>query len=280
MTLSRTVYGVGLSDRAATARGSRRLFARIERWTATGTGLMPLADDLPRDNITSLYGTDAASRVADPADPTRIFAWHSAGPGTTRATPPSTATPPRTAPGSTPPPRTRPTAPPAGRAAQIYLKPSSTATSQPYLPDWTAAGRGRACRPTGCSRSSSTTATTPRTPPTPTPDGPWTLRPDPFSIYRAGFEVRTYRRVQRLLFFHNFPDEPTAGADCLVQLARPGLLRPAGARRPAQPDLHAAGLGDPDRLPARAGRRPAHPVPARCRRCEFNYSHRRSSPPC
>ncbi len=54
-------------------------------------------------------------------------------------------------------------------------------------------------------------------PPAPQADQPWPLRPDPFSAYRAGFEVRTYRRVQRLLFFNNFPDEPTAGADCLVR---------------------------------------------------------------
>jgi Salmonella virulence plasmid 65kDa B protein len=43
------------------------------------------------------------------------------------------------------------------------------------------------------------------------------VRPDPFSSYRPGFEVRTYRRVQRFLFFNNFPGEPTAGADRLVR---------------------------------------------------------------
>ncbi len=54
-------------------------------------------------------------------------------------------------------------------------------------------------------------------PPAPGGDRPWSLRPDPFSSYRAGFEVRTYRRVQRLLFFNNFPGEPTAGPDYLVR---------------------------------------------------------------
>ena len=48
-------------------------------------------------------------------------------------------------------------------------------------------------------------------------DRPWPVRPDPFSSYRSGFEVRTYRRVQRFLFFNNFPGEPTAGANCLVR---------------------------------------------------------------
>ncbi|MFX1562422.1 MAG: SpvB/TcaC N-terminal domain-containing protein, partial [Promethearchaeota archaeon] len=34
----------------------------------------------------------------------------------------------------------------------------------------------------------------------------WSVRPDPFSNYRAGFEVRTYRRCHRVLMFHNFPE--------------------------------------------------------------------------
>ncbi len=34
----------------------------------------------------------------------------------------------------------------------------------------------------------------------------WPVRPDPFSSYRAGFEVRTYRRCQRVLMFHHFAE--------------------------------------------------------------------------
>lgn len=34
----------------------------------------------------------------------------------------------------------------------------------------------------------------------------WPVRPDPFSSYRAGFEVRTYRRCFRVLMFHRFPE--------------------------------------------------------------------------
>lgn len=39
------------------------------------------------------------------------------------------------------------------------------------------------------------------------PTDRWTLRPDPFSDYRAGFEVRTHRLCQRILVFHHFPLE-------------------------------------------------------------------------
>lgn len=36
--------------------------------------------------------------------------------------------------------------------------------------------------------------------------GPWALRPDPFSTFRAGFEIRTYRLCQRVLLFHEIPE--------------------------------------------------------------------------
>jgi virulence plasmid B protein len=40
---------------------------------------------------------------------------------------------------------------------------------------------------------------------------------DPFSSYRSGFEVRTYRLLRRVLMFHHFPDEEGVGRDCLVR---------------------------------------------------------------
>ena len=42
---------------------------------------------------------------------------------------------------------------------------------------------------------------------TPMPDdtGVWPHRNDPFSTYRAGFEVRTYRLCQRVLNVSSFP---------------------------------------------------------------------------
>ncbi len=36
--------------------------------------------------------------------------------------------------------------------------------------------------------------------------GPWQARPDRFSDYRAGFELRTTRRCRRVLLFHHFPN--------------------------------------------------------------------------
>src|SRR5262249_5402031 len=44
----------------------------------------------------------------------------------------------------------------------------------------------------------------------------WPARRDPFSSYRAGFEVRSYRLCRRVLMFHHFPEE-LGIVDCLVR---------------------------------------------------------------
>ena len=47
--------------------------------------------------------------------------------------------------------------------------------------------------------------------PTPTPlPGAWPARRDAFSSYRAGFEIRTYRRCRRILVFHDLSEQGAA----------------------------------------------------------------------
>jgi RHS repeat-associated protein len=189
------------------------LFSRIEWWTETATGQSHWRT-ISRDNVTTLYGTDPTSQVADPADPARVYSWHICQSWDDKGNAASyTYTAEDSADvdlaAASEANRTAQT-----RAAQIYLTAIRYGNVQPYfpsLPDFSAF-------PTdwmflvvldyGDHTSS---------PPTPVADRPWQPRPDPFSSYRPGFEVRSYRRVQRFLFFNNFPDEPTAGADCLVR---------------------------------------------------------------
>jgi RHS repeat-associated protein len=52
--------------------------------------------------------------------------------------------------------------------------------------------------------------------PDPNDAGQWLNRPDPYSDYRAGFEIRTHRLLRRALMFHNF-DELNAGKATLVR---------------------------------------------------------------
>jgi len=45
----------------------------------------------------------------------------------------------------------------------------------------------------------------------------WICRKDPFSSYRSGFEIRTYRRCSRVMIFHCFPDMLLPVNPCLIK---------------------------------------------------------------
>lgn len=209
------------------------LFARIERWVDTHTGITHWRS-ISRDNVTTLYGYDDLSRIADPDDPTRIFSWkisrswddkgnvavysyireNGAGIDTAAAHEVN---------------RTLPI-----RRVQTYLQTIQYGNLQPYFPDWTATAE-TALPADFMFAVALDYGDHGASPPLPAADRPWPVRPDPFSTYRAGFEIRTYRRVHRLLFFTNFPNEATAGANCLVRsldLAYSDEQAPADPRNP------------------------------------------------
>jgi len=48
--------------------------------------------------------------------------------------------------------------------------------------------------------------------------GTWSLRPDPFSAYAYGFELRTHRLCQQILMFHHFPQELNAPQTLVTRL--------------------------------------------------------------
>src|ERR1700722_8326282 len=50
------------------------LFARIERWQNGLTG-DTFWRSISKDNVTSIYGDDPSSRIADPSDPSHVFEW-------------------------------------------------------------------------------------------------------------------------------------------------------------------------------------------------------------
>jgi hypothetical protein len=50
------------------------LFARIERWTDLTSGETHWRS-ITRDNVTTVYGRTQESRIADPANPNRVFQW-------------------------------------------------------------------------------------------------------------------------------------------------------------------------------------------------------------
>src|SRR5260370_4657431 len=50
-------------------------FARIERWINTADPQDTFWRSISKDNITAWYGKTAESRLADHADPSRVFRW-------------------------------------------------------------------------------------------------------------------------------------------------------------------------------------------------------------
>ncbi|EYF03878.1 Hypothetical protein CAP_5142 [Chondromyces apiculatus DSM 436] len=122
----------------------------------------------------------------------------------------------------------------------------------------TPANRTSSCSPASRSWSLACAPT-----PDPAPDRRWHARRDPFSQYRAGFELRTHRLCQRVLMFHWFQElgpEASAGLDPervparsavatlvrsvdltydenpslsrLISVTHKGYLRPAGSTGP------------------------------------------------
>jgi RHS repeat-associated protein len=191
-------------------------FSRIERWLALDSGISHWRT-IDRDNQTTLYGFDALSRIANSADARQVFSWRISrtwdskgnfilynylredGSGIPNGAVHEIN-------------RT-----PAQRAAQTYLASIQYGNLEPYVPDWSSTGSEPAVPKDWAFSVVFDFGDHSPSNPLLASDRPWALRPDPFSSYRAGFEIRTYRRVERLLFFNNFPAEPTAGANSLVR---------------------------------------------------------------
>lgn len=185
------------------------LFARIERWTNERTGKLHWRS-LSKDNITTLYGDRGNSSIADPEDPSRIFSWLICESYDDKG---NVITYDYKAEDSTnvdlllAQERNRTD---LTRSAKRYIKRIHYGNRTPCPADEHFAQSTDMCFEIVFDYGEHDLAA-----PTPREDTTWPARPDAFSTYRAGFEVRTYRLCRRVLMFHNFPDEPI-GLDYLV----------------------------------------------------------------
>jgi RHS repeat-associated protein len=197
-------------------------FARIERWTR-GDGDVHWRS-ITRDNVTTLYGRDADSRIAGPRG---VFSWlireshddkgnaivydyaaeNGAGVDLAQASEANRE-----------------------RAAGRYLKRIryGNVVSRLVEPDLSQTTWLFEVVFDYDEGHCEDVALEPSLPPevqhrfvtaSPSAGRPWAVRPDPFSTFRAGFEVRTYRRCRRVLMFHHIPDLPSGepGYDGLVR---------------------------------------------------------------
>lgn len=212
----RTVYGNQYTIHRYRPR-VEGLFARIERWVNSADATDTFWRSISRDNVTTWYGKTAQSRIADPADRSRIFNWlicesyddkgnaifyeykaeDSVGVDLSKVEERNRSD--------------------LTRSAQRYVKRIRYSNRSPYTPDLSAAqplpppvdwcfevvfdyGEHDLQNPHPQETSQA-----------------WICRPDPFSNYRACFEIRSYRLCRRVLMFHHFAGEANVGLDCLVR---------------------------------------------------------------
>jgi len=188
------------------------LFAHIERWTRKRDGDTHWRS-ISRDNITTLYGETSQSRIADPQDALRVFSWlisesyddkgnaivydyaaeDSANINVAQAHERNRSG--------------------GQRSSNRYLKRIRYGNTPSRLvqPDLAQLAwlfevvfdyeEGHyQILPPGSDKRQFVRASL-------GPSQPWQVRQDPFSSYRPGFELRTYRLCRRVLMFHHFPGE-------------------------------------------------------------------------
>lgn len=195
------------------------LFARTERWTSDKGETHWRS--ITRDNVTTLYGFDENSRIEDRPnntnDPIRVFSYlicrtfDDKGNIAVYSYKPETARDIDTAQAH------EANRLDADRCRQRYLKSIRYGNVQPYFSDWSETEDKGALPEEWHFELIFDYRDHSRTSPVPVADQLWKIRPDPFSSYRAGFEIRTYRRCTRVLVSHHFPNERGIGNDCLVR---------------------------------------------------------------
>lgn len=221
------VYDESRDDLGYTVRRYRPriegLFARIERWTSIHDVTDVHWRSISKDNILTLYGRNSNSRIIDPSDSRKIFSWlicetrddkgnailyeykeeDGLGVDLTYAHE-----------------RNRGDREDGRRSTNRYLKYIRYGNQKALLVDgrrpiFLTAGQLQQANwlfevvfdyDEDCYRAHPITAQRQSVEAAAGAAQAWRVRPDSFSNYRAGFEVRTYRRCQRVLMFHHFDE--------------------------------------------------------------------------
>lgn len=174
------------------------LFARIERWTDTSTGIS-YWKSITKDNTTTTYGKSSNSRIANPDNENQIYqwlieeSWDSKGNVIRYEYKTEDA---------------------AGVSAELFEKNRLQASvhAQKYLKrvlygntvmysdsnfnssnEWLF----KLILDYGEHDDAAPTEATPQD---------WNVRQDPFSTFRSGFDIRTYRLCKRILMFHDMTE--------------------------------------------------------------------------
>jgi RHS repeat-associated protein len=188
------------------------LFSRIERWTQQDDG-DTYWRSISKDNVTTFYGKTIESRIADPADNSRVFSWLICQSYDDRGNAILYTYAAEDSSGVVPSAPQEYNRTPLSRSAGRYLKgirygntPSRLVQPDLSQLSWCfevvfdfGEGHYNPLPPDAQKREFALAS--------PLPSTTWPLRKDPFSTFRAGFDVRTYRLCRRILVFHHFPNE-------------------------------------------------------------------------
>lgn len=182
-------------------------FARIERWTKKADGII-YWQVISKDNITSVFGNTVKSKIADPADPKRIFEWLLSFSYDDKGNCALYEYETEDGAGLNPgllhnKNRTN------GNAAftNTYLKRVRSGNISPYIKGAAVPAVNQFMFETIFDYGEHDKLNAPFN-----KIQPWSFRADAFSGYRAGFEIRTCRLCERVLLYHHFTELPGGSA--------------------------------------------------------------------
>ncbi len=194
------------------------VFALIERWTEEGTPASCFWRTVSRDNLTTWFGRSDESRIADPADPRRIFQWLVCQTNDDKGNVAIYRYRKEDSRGIAPGQACETNRTPTQRSANRYLKRIQYGNPPPgYLPTLDPTAPEVPLPSTWMFELVLDYGDHAGQAPTPQFTPEWPARADSFSSHRAGFEVRSYRLCRRALMFHHFPQDSQVGVDCLVR---------------------------------------------------------------
>lgn len=211
-------------------------FARIEQWSNMADRRDRFWRSISKHNVTSWYGRTEESRICDPGDPGRIFSWLICESHDDKGNVIEYRYQEENSEGvdeSQTHERNRTS---VARKSNRYIKRIRYGNREPYFPTLAEDGAWPSAPddgqwlfevvfdyedghyeelPLSDRLDAAAQHRFVRASASGSGRRPWSVRPDPFSSHRAGFEVRAYRRCARALIFHHFAELGTE--PCLVR---------------------------------------------------------------
>ncbi len=188
------------------------LFARIEKWKNDSTGEVHWRT-ISKDNGTSYYGLTDESRVSNPADSSKVFQWLLCRTHDDKGNISLFSYKKEDFSGI---PNKLNEVNRINHCTQVYLKKILYCNKEPYyLGDTIPSESDFLFKVILDYGEHDSSANIPKD--VDQEKNVWPCRKDPFSSYRAGFELRTYRRCSRVLIFHCFSPDELPLNPCLVK---------------------------------------------------------------